>query len=225
MLDFTSSLTPWPGSRSGETFLAEVAGEEVVLRIYGAASMERGPLAPEIDAAVLDLVRDLLPVPAVLEVRRGNPDADLPGLLVTSRLPGEGLDVVRPRLDEAGLKTVGASLGTIAGRLRHMVQTRPGGFKDHTLVPSDPPPVGDGDSDLGDGGRGACLVHGDLGPNHVLLDPVTLEVSGLVGWETAHSGRPLADLERLLSTHESPSYTDGVQAGYHAMLPGDLHGL
>ena len=85
---FPTSLVPLAGGHSGETFLADVAGEQAVVRVYGRRSAHRGPLAPEIDAAVLDLVRGLVPVPEVLEVRRGDPDADLPGLLVVSRAAG-----------------------------------------------------------------------------------------------------------------------------------------
>ena len=85
LVDF-SSLMPLPGGWSGETFVAEAAGERSVVRIY--ASSARGPAAAEIDAAVLRLVRGLVPVPEVLEVRPAQPHADLPGLLVTSYLPG-----------------------------------------------------------------------------------------------------------------------------------------
>ena len=132
---FAAALSPLAGGFSGETFLSEVGGEEAVARIYGPRSAWRGPLAPEVDAAVLELVRGLLPVPRVLEVRRGDPATDLPGLLLTSRLPGERLDLVLPRLDAAGRRTVGAHLGTLLGRLGHMVQPRAGTFRDLGLAP------------------------------------------------------------------------------------------
>ena len=54
-------------------------------------------------------------MPEVLEVRRGNPDADLPGVLVTSLLPGERLDLVLPGLEDQQQAVVGAHLGTIVG--------------------------------------------------------------------------------------------------------------
>ena len=38
------------------------------------------------------------------------------------------------------------------------------------------------------------LVHGDFGPNNVLLDPGTFEVTAIVDWEFAHSGNPVEDL-------------------------------
>jgi hypothetical protein len=80
-------LEPLPGGFS-ETFVTESAGERAVVRIYARRGAGRGAAA-EIDAAVLRLVRGLLPVPEVLEVRPPDPAADAPGMLVTSfnRLP------------------------------------------------------------------------------------------------------------------------------------------
>ncbi len=95
-VDF-SSLTPLEGGWSGQTFLAEAAGERSVVRIYPPGG--RGEAAAEIDAAVLRLVRGLVPVPEVLEVRPARPEADQPGLLVTSFLPGVRGDELLPTLD------------------------------------------------------------------------------------------------------------------------------
>jgi aminoglycoside phosphotransferase len=41
---------------------------------------------------------------------------------------------------------------------------------------------------------GEVLVHGDFGPNNVLLDPDTFEVTAVVDWEFAHLGDPVEDL-------------------------------
>ena len=95
-----ASLTPLDGGWSGETFLAEVAGERSVVRIYARPS-HRGASAHEVDAALLRLVKGLLPVPEVLEVRRADDATGMPALLVTSFLPGERLEVLLPRLDDA----------------------------------------------------------------------------------------------------------------------------
>jgi aminoglycoside phosphotransferase (APT) family kinase protein len=38
------------------------------------------------------------------------------------------------------------------------------------------------------------LVHGDFGPNNVLLDPVTFDVTAVLDWEFAHLGDPVEDL-------------------------------
>ena len=85
-MDF-ASLAPLPGGWSGQTFVAEAGGERTVVRIYAEPS-HRGDRAHEVDAALLRLVRGLLPVPEVLEVRHADPATGSPALLVTSYLPG-----------------------------------------------------------------------------------------------------------------------------------------
>lgn len=45
-----AGLTPLDGGFSGETFLAEVAGERSVVRIYADRGARRGSQAPEVDA-------------------------------------------------------------------------------------------------------------------------------------------------------------------------------
>ena len=84
-MDLTS-LTPLAGGWSGETFVADVAGERSVVRIYARPS-HRGAAAHEVDAALLRLVRGLVPVPEVLEVRRADP---------ASRPAGAAGDLVPP---------------------------------------------------------------------------------------------------------------------------------
>jgi aminoglycoside phosphotransferase (APT) family kinase protein len=245
---FPTSLRPLAGGHSGETFLADVAGEEAVLRVYGGRSALRGPLAAEIDAAVLELVRGLVPVPAVWEVRRGDPDADLPGLLVTSRLPGQRLDLVLPELDAPRLAEVGATLGVLAGRLGHVAQPRVGAFADRSLDPHaggrrDLSTRIDAEADvlvaalgapelverlrdvaeeaqeLADEERRVCLVHGDLVPANLLVDPDTLDVTGVVDWERAHAGSPYTDLGSLLRGERSPVFTDAVLGAYERFMP------
>lgn len=46
----------------------------------------------------------------------------------------------------------------------------------------------------GDAGAGAVLVHGDYGPNNLLLDPSGQQVTAIVDWEWAHAGEPVEDL-------------------------------
>jgi aminoglycoside phosphotransferase (APT) family kinase protein len=38
------------------------------------------------------------------------------------------------------------------------------------------------------------LVHGDFGPNNVLLDPQAAAVTAVLDWEWAHCGDPVEDL-------------------------------
>lgn len=46
----------------------------------------------------------------------------------------------------------------------------------------------------GNGASGAVLVHGDFGPNNVLLDGSGAEVTAVLDWEWAHLGDPVEDL-------------------------------
>jgi aminoglycoside phosphotransferase (APT) family kinase protein len=48
------------------------------------------------------------------------------------------------------------------------------------------------------------LVHGDYGPNDLLLDPAAGRVTAVLGWEWARAGDPVADLawcEWIVRTH------------------------
>ena len=128
-----TSLTPLAGGWSGETFVAEAAGERSVVRIYARPS-HRGEAAHEVDAALLRLVRGLVPVPEVLEVRRADPGADLPALLVTSYLPGERGDLLLPRLDDRARAELGRRLGDLLADLGGMPQLKAGPFVDGELA-------------------------------------------------------------------------------------------
>ncbi len=142
-IDAVPELVPLAGGHSGETFLAQVAGERSVVRIYGARSARRGPNAAEVDAAVLRLVRGLVPVPDVLEVRRADVSAGTPALLVTTWLPGRRLDEVLPDADEQLAATIGRNLGMILARLAQMPMLRPGEFLDGELRIGPVPPGGE----------------------------------------------------------------------------------
>lgn len=41
---------------------------------------------------------------------------------------------------------------------------------------------------------GQVLVHGDYGPQNVLLDPAALEITAVLDWEWAHTGHPVEDI-------------------------------
>ena len=130
-MDLTS-LTPLDGGWSGQTFLADVGGERSVVRIY-AEPGPRGPAAHEVDAALLRLVRGLVPVAEVLELRRADPAAGLPALLVTSHLPGERADLLLPTLDAGAAAELGRTLGGILADLGGMPFLTPGPFIDGEL--------------------------------------------------------------------------------------------
>lgn len=249
-----ASLTPLPGGWSGQTFLAETAGERQVVRIYPPGSGgARGERAPEVDAALLRLVRGLLPVAEVVEVRPTRAVTDEPGLLVTTYLQGERGDLVLARLDERGAERMGRSVGDVAGRLGGMPVLDAGPFVDGDLrvgtfdgpsheaadlpawVAAHRPALGHWEQrdlealtevaadaqDLLDTVDRRCLVHGDLNPKNLLLDPATLEVTGVLDWEFAHAGHPATDLGNLLRLDRAPAYVGGVLAGYTARLGGD----
>lgn len=231
-MDF-GSLAPLEGGWSGETFLAEVGGERQVVRIHA-----RNPARAEVDAALLRLVRGLVPVPRVLEVRRPKPD--LPALLVTSFLEGERGDVVLPRLGADGLAVLGSHVGHLAATLGGMPMPRPGELVDGDLtirdwdVPDGLPgfveahdlphwgaaeragllAVAEDAQDLLDTVDRTCLAHGDLNPKNLLVDPDTLEITGLVDWEFAHAGHPFTDLGNVLRFERQPAYVEAVLATY-----------
>ena len=250
------TLTPLAGGHSGETFLAETAAERSVVRIYGPRSADRGPHAAEVDAAVLRLVRGLLPVPEVLEVRRANDVAGTPPLLVTSYLPGERLDVALPGMSDELRHQVGIELGRMLARLSQMPMLRGGAFIDGDLRIGDFPAAAadleawlDGNltgtalaswegSDV-DGLRAVArraqdlldrldrvsLVHSDFNPKNVLVEPGTGEVTGLLDWEFAHAGLPVADLGNLLRFDREPVFMDAVVSTFCSLvppLPGDV---
>jgi Ser/Thr protein kinase RdoA (MazF antagonist) len=234
-----SELTPLAGGWSGQTFLAEAGGERSVVRIYRPGL--RDDAAPDVDAAVLRLVRGLVPVPDVLEVRRGSAAADRPGLLVTSYLPGERGDLVLPALHGGHLGALGARLGLLAADIAGMPTLRAGMFVDADLrlggfsgADGLPGFVDDHaaalhfDDALLERLRGVaaeaqdrldtvgrtCLVHSDLNPKNLLVDPGTLEVTGVLDWEFAHSGHPFADLGNLLRFDRAPAYVEAVLSAW-----------
>ncbi len=233
-VDFTD-LSPLAGGWSGQTFVSETGGERSVVRIYPPGL--RDVAAPEIDAAVLRLVRGLVPVADVLEVRRGVAAANQPGLLVTAYVEGERGDVLLPTLDEPRSRVLGGRLGGLAADLSGMPTLRPGPFVDARLTIGDFG-VDDGlpgfvdahaealaweapllaalqrvagtAQDLLDTVGRSCLVHSDLNPKNLLVEPHTLEVSGVLDWEFAHSGHPYTDLGNLLRFDRGAGYVDGV---------------
>lgn len=202
-----------------------------MVRIY-ARPGPRGEEAPEIDAALLRLVRGLVPVPDVLEVRRGDATTEAPGLLVTSFVEGVRGDELLPRLDVAGLATVGRQLGELAATLAGMPMLRFGPFVDAELrigsfdLPDGLPEyvedqgmvqlrdVAEEAQSLLDSVTRCSLVHSDLNPKNVLLDPDSLRVTALVDWEFAHAGHPFTDLGNLLRFDRAPAYVDAVLGSY-----------
>jgi aminoglycoside phosphotransferase (APT) family kinase protein len=193
----------------------------------------------------------LVPVPEVLEVRRADPAAGLPALLVTSLLPGVRADELLPTLDPEQRASVGTRLGGLLADLAGMPMLRSGPFVDGELtigsfgdldglpsyVEQQRDRLGLAEPEL-DGLRAVaieaqalldtvqrvCLVHSDLNPKNLLLDPGTLEVTGLVDWEYAHAGHPYADLGNLLRFDRDEVFAEAVLAAYTSRRGGDPAG-
>ncbi|MBL0748181.1 phosphotransferase family protein [Nocardioides baculatus] len=246
MSDLAASLTPLAGGHSGRTFLSDVAGERSVVRVYPPGDA-RGPDAPQVDEAVLRLVRGLVPVPDVLEVRRG--ESGLPGFLVTAWMPGEPGDRLVVGLDDGGLARLGHAMGSVAATLAGMPMVRPGPYVDSDLrigafpegglaewveqrlgawTPDERAslrPVAEAAHDELDGVGRACLVHSDLNPKNVLVDPGTIEVTAVLDWEFAHAGHPWTDVGNLVRFERQPAYVDAVLrawTGRHGGTPAAL---
>ena len=219
-------LTPLPGGWSGHTFLAESGGERVVVRTY-----DRGG-RPEVDAAVLRRAARLVPVAEVLDVRADR--------LVTSYVEGVRGDLLVPTLDDAGLAALGADVGRITAAVASTTTRTAGLFVDDqlTIEPfaldlptwvaqhprgwlewSVPERLGlrslaeESEGLLSVVGR-TCLVHSDLNPKNLIVDPDALRVAAVLDWEFAHSGSPYTDLGNVLRFDREPAYVDAVLASY-----------
>ena len=226
MSDFAASAVPLPGGYQGQTYAVSAGGEDAVLKLY-----LKDPGRAAVDAALLQLVRGLLPVPRVLDVKReGAPDD--PPYLLAERLPGVNLEVYLSTAGEDERRYVGKQLGELLARLSGMPFRSFGLFRDGDLAIE--PLRGDLEQyvdslDLGmtptqreglesvfryaedllaEGVERFCLVHSDFNPKNLLVDPTTGRITGLIDWEFAHAGSPYADLGNLLRFS-----TDQVLAG------------
>lgn len=239
-----------PGGWSGRTFVARTGDQLSVVRIF---PPDEPVQAPEVQAGVLNLVRGLLPVPRVLEVRRSDPSTDQPGLLVTEFLPGERGELVLPSLGEEGLAQVGHHVGRLVGTLGGMPALGAGSFDDAHLriepfvLAEDlaawvsqhsgafagwSASERDGLAEVAfesqrilDSESRTCLVHSDLNPKNLLIDPDTLEITGLVDWEFAHAGHPGTDVGNVVRFDRAPAYVEAVVAGYREQRGPDPSAL
>ena len=61
-------------------------------------------------------------------------------------------------------------------------------------------------------------MHGDYGPNNILLDPAARHVTAIVDWEWVHAGDPLEDLawcEWIVRMHH-PGHTGALEGFFAA---------
>lgn len=152
-----------------------------------------GPqLKPRLDreAAVLRAIGSVVPVPAVERV-----GADY---ITMRHMPGtHGQDALNPDTAAAVL----AACGRVLARI-HAVPA--------AVLPFERTP------DMAALGL-TSLVHGDFGPNNVLLDTGTREVTAVLDWEWSHLGRPVEDLswcEWIVRMHH-PDCIDALPHLHH----------
>ncbi|TDW93830.1 aminoglycoside phosphotransferase (APT) family kinase protein [Kribbella pratensis] len=221
MSDFAASAVPLTGGYGGQTFAVSAGDEDAVIKFYA-----RDPERAAVDASLLELVRGLLPVPRVLDLKRDGSFEDPPYLL-TERLPGINLQVFLESATDEQRRRVGTQLGELLARLSGMPFLRSGMFRGGELTVE---PFGFGDlaeyvaglrlgfddrqregfaavideaeDVLADGVHRVCLVHSDFNPKNLLVDPGTVRITGLIDWEFAHAGSPYADLGNLLRFSE-----------------------
>jgi aminoglycoside phosphotransferase (APT) family kinase protein len=127
---FGVDMTPLVGGYSGETFTVGSGDDAVVLRIY-----RREPGRALVDASLLRLMRGLVEVPEVVDVRPATQDS--PAILVTERLYGVPLDSVL-RTPPRGLDwdTLGLGLGRVLAALSWVPFLESGLFTDARLTVS-----------------------------------------------------------------------------------------
>lgn len=216
-----AGLVPLSGGHSGETFVAAFGGDRSVVRILRPG--RRAPGSARRDAAVLQWVRGLVPVPEVLEVRDADSARDVPELLVTTFVDGVRGDEYLAGATPDDAAALGDDLAQVIVRLAGIATPRRGLLVGADLA-LDPLPAAsaeewvdglDGDEEwcalrgelaplaeeadavLAQTPR-SCLVHGDLNLKNLLVDPARRVVAAVVDWEHARSAGPHADLGNML---------------------------
>ncbi|MFI5734687.1 phosphotransferase family protein [Kribbella sp. NPDC051587] len=219
-----ASAVPLTGGYQGQTFAVTAGGEDAVLKLY-----VKDPGRAVVDAALLQLVNGLLPVPRILDLKREGSWEDPPYLLM-ERLPGVNLQVYLETAGPDERRKVGTQLGELLARLSGMPFLTAGMFRGGELTVE---PFGKADleeyaaglglvqgglvevfaeaEDLLDGaGNRFCLVHSDFNPKNLLVDPETARITGLIDWEFTHSGSPYDDLGNLLRFETDPVLAGAV---------------
>ncbi len=202
-------------------------GQICVVRLYSHGDAAR-------EAAIMDLVRDLVPVPQ--EIDRGE------GWSVFSFLEGELLQGV-PEHSAAAARAL-AKISSVGfespGWINQDGTVSPfsfgsgGGFTAQMLARTDVRKwlgeevvealveILDRESErLGELNAESRLVHGDFNPTNILVRDGA--VSGILDWEFSHSGTPYMDIGNLLR-NTNPSHHHRIRAGLEAggvRLPED----
>jgi aminoglycoside phosphotransferase (APT) family kinase protein len=240
-----AEVVPLSGGYSGETFLVTGAGEQAVLRLYAKqperaavdqALLERLrgllPVPRVLEAMTVSagagrppfLLLEALPgdrldvvLPAADEPLRRRLAEAVTGVLVllaTERMPRAGLFV------DAGLEPVPFPAGSA---------DQVGFLEAHLGAPWFAGLTDDERAGLRAVARRAAglaartsriaLVHADFNPKNLLVDPATGGVTGVLDWEFAYAGAPLADVGNLLRFAEDEVFDRAVAAAYADRAP------
>jgi len=145
-----------------------------------------GPDAPARQHAEVTALRHLagtLPVPALVHQEAGQ--------IGTALMPGRPGQELLELAPDAVLRSVGRAAGRVHRSDLSALATPEA---------------------LGPAAHGGVLVHGDFGPQNLLLDQDTFEVTAIVDWEFAHLGDGVLDLawaEWIVRTHH-PHLVDAL---------------
>lgn len=240
-----AEVVPLSGGYSGETFLVTGAGDQAVLRLY-AKQPERAAIDQALLERLRGLlpvprVLEAVTVPAgpdrppflLLEALPGDrldvvlPAADEPlrrrlaeavtgvlVLLATERMPRAGLFV------DAGLEPVAFPAGSgdqVAFLEAHLGAPWFAGRSDDERAGLRA--VARRASALAARAGRIALVHADFNPKNLLVDPATGGVTGVLDWEFAYAGAPLADVGNLLRFAEDEVFDAAVATAYAERAP------
>ena len=218
---------------AGEDHVAYAVGDDLVVRVAADVDAADAEVAASVrrEVALLSVVAEVSPVP-VPEVVAADPAE---GWLAQRRLPGVPLlEVPEPRRP---VRTVAAVLGRLLGALHAVPAERVGG-----IVEVDDTPAAEWlaeTAELAEGiivelpadvGRAIdrfirsappppapapVLAHDDLGIEHVLVDPATLSVTGVIDWSDAGLTDAAHDFGKILRDL-GPAALDAALEGYGA---------
>lgn len=238
-------VAPLSGGYSGETFLVTVAGEQAVLRLYARqperAAVDRALLervrgllpVPRVLEAVtvaggadrppflllealpgdrLDVVLPAADAP--LRRRLGEAVAGVLVLLATERMPRPGWFPDARLEPEPFPPAAGDACSFVDAHLdRPWFARLPAADRAALRV------VARHAARLGTSCRRTSLVHADFNPKNLLVDPATGGVTGVLDWEYAYAGVPLADVGNLLRFETDPEFTGAVAESYAGRAP------
>lgn len=206
-----TSVSTLAGGFSHETCLLELPDGQVVVRLGGPT--------PAIEAAVMAVARDHVPVPEVLHV--------LPEAMILEYVPGIPLTEA---FTEPGMKELGQEVGRVVAQIATVTFDRPGFFADAALsIPPEPswssqlpemaatcmaaaghrldqatreawltlcaahaPALSEIDTQ-------PFLVHADINPKNILVARRggTWQVAAILDWEFSYSGCPYGDAANM----------------------------